>query len=74
MSEPSKIAFEKLRQRIEADAAMNPGIKEAVLVDLSAQNPEALTALKATLAGGKYESQNADRAELARDTGGLAAD
>jgi flagellar motor component MotA len=74
MSEPSNIAFEKLRQRIEADAEMNQGIKEAALADLSGQNPEALTALKAALAGGKHESQNADRAELARDTGGLAAD
>ena len=74
MSEPSKIAFETLRQRIEADADMNQVIKEAVLADLSGPNPEALTALKATLAGGKHESKDADRAELTRDTGGLAAD
>lgn len=47
--DPSDIALEKFRQRVEADNSLPQAVREAMVVDLDSAAPSELTSLLAAL-------------------------
>jgi hypothetical protein len=47
---PSAVAIEMLKERIMADASLDPAIQNAIVSDLQSGQPSELTALKRALA------------------------
>ena len=58
-SQPSDVALERLKKRIEVDATLDAEVREAILTDLASDSPAAFASLKKLLSG-KVQDNEAD--------------